>query len=60
MKTYLVKVECTYEFEIEIGNVKSKAEAIQTATTELLEHMSIEDMTLKKAKAKVLDVLLND
>ena len=52
MGSYIVKVECTYEFEVEIISVKSKAEALRLATTEVLEDMTIEDMKLIKARAK--------
>ena len=57
MKSYIVKVECTYEFEIEIEGVKNKADAIKLATTDVIKEMSLEDMTLKKARAKVIDIL---
>ena len=52
MGSYIVKVECTYTFDVEIMDAKSKAEAIRLATTEVLEDMTIDDMKLVKAKAK--------
>ena len=52
MGSYIVKVECTYTFDVEIMDVSTKAEAIRLATTEVLEDMTIEDMKLIKARAK--------
>lgn len=52
MGSYIVKVECTYAFEVEIMGTSTKKEAIKLATTEALEDLTIDDMKLVKAKAK--------
>ena len=52
MGSYIVKVECTYAFEVEIMGTSTKKDAIRLATTEALEDLTIEDLKLVKAKAK--------